>query len=265
MNDKDFDLYLGGDDLPGALDENQPEASNEGLAEVQEALNNMDEQPAEWTTAPAEAPAESAPEMPAETPAEPAPEAPAEAPVEWSTETWASADELMRMIESLNNVSDQWADTNAEIKQVAEEIKTAAPESDDVLTWKIDELIQKLADKEANELKLQKTIDVLKSEYEKTLNDKISLEFWTASDSRIAQIVNEDPDVKALIAAKMATWENAQDKVMDAWKTWWENVSWSSISDLVGWQKNAEVDALSAMWEDSSSELNGTSEEDMYI
>jgi hypothetical protein len=40
----------------------------------------------------------------------------------------------MRMIESLNNVSDQSADTNAEIKQVAEEIKTAAPESDDVLT-----------------------------------------------------------------------------------------------------------------------------------
>ena len=266
--EKDFDLYIGSEDLPWVTDQD-----TEGNVEAAKALESMaDTTPAEaapaveeWATPPAEPTPEVTPE--------PTPEATEgmnegeQAPVDETT-TWewgASVDELMKMIDSLNSVSDQSADANAEIKQAAEEIKTAAPASDDVLQWKIDELIQKLADKETNGLKMQKTIDVLKSEYEKTLNDKISLEFWTASDSRIAQIVNEDPDVKALIAAKMATWENAQDKVMDAWRTGWENISWSNISDLVWDKKNAEVDALAAMGEDSSNGLNGEQEEDMYI
>jgi hypothetical protein len=79
--------------------------------------------------------------------------------------------------------------------------------------------MSKIAEKEANEIKMQKTIDVLKSEYEKTLNDKISLEYGTASDSKIAMIVNEDPDVKNLIAAKLATGDDAKEKLTQAWRT----------------------------------------------
>ena len=267
MDEKDFEMYVGWDSFMNEWNEQQP-ADTQGLADAQQALENVSD--TAWTEAPAaDMPTEPTPEAPAqEAPAEPAPtEAPAEPAPEATGTTWeASIDELMKMIDSLNTASDQWADVNAEIKQAAEEIKTAAPASDDVLQWKIDDLIQRLADKEANEVKMQKTIDVLKSEYEKTLNDKISLEFWTASDSRIAQIVNEDPDVKALIAAKMATWENAENKVMDAWRNWRENVSWSNISDLIWNKKEAEVDALAAMWgEDTSSELNWEQEDDMYL
>lgn len=270
MEDKDFDLYLGGDDFLNQ--NNQQPVDTQGVAEAQQALESMGENA--WAEAPVteEAPAEpTAEQAPVE---EPVPEAPAEseapateeAPAETVPGTKeASMDDLMKMIDSLNTVSDQTADANAEIKQAAEEIKTAAPSSDDVLQWKIDDLIQRLADKEANEIKMQKTIDVLKSEYEKTLNDKISLEFWTASDSRIAQIVNEDPDVKALIAAKMATWEDANTKVMDARRNWRENVSWSNISDLIWNKKEAEVNALAAMWgEDTSSTIN-EEQEDMYL
>lgn len=264
MDDKDFEMYIGWDDFMNEWNNQQP-TDTQGLADAQQALENMGD--TAWTEAPAETPAEPTPEAQPEAPAEPAPEeAPAEPAPEAETTWEASMDELMKMIDSLNTASDQWADVNAEIKQAAEDIKTAAPASDDVLQWKIDDLIQRLADKEANEIKMQKTIDVLKSEYEKTLNDKISLEFWTASDSRIAQIVNEDPDVKALIAAKMATGTDAESKVMDAWRTWRENVSGSNISDLVWNKKEAEVDALSAMGgEDTSNELNGELEDDMYL
>lgn len=271
MEDKDFDLYLGGDDFLNQ--DNQQPADTQGIADAQQALESMGDNA--WAEAPAaEVPAEPTAEQ---TPAEPTPETPVEeAPVEETpaSETpaeevpgskEASMDELMKMIDSLNTTSDQAADANAEIKQAAEEIKTAAPSSDDVLQWKIDDLIQRLADKEANEIKMQKTIDVLKSEYEKTLNDKISLEFWTASDSRIAQIVNEDPDVKALIAAKMATWEDAETKVMDARRNWRENVSGSNISDLVWNKKEAEVDALAALWGEDTSSTISEEQEDMYL
>lgn len=272
--DKDFDLYVWSWMPWVAVNDDDSQWAVQA-AQVLESI--WDQTPAEQ--APAEATPDVTPETWAEPTAEQAPEATETAPetevpategmneggvAETATE-WASVDELMKMIDSLNTVSDEAADVNAEIKQAAEEVKTAAPETDNVLQEKIGELIQRLADKEAAEIKMQKTIDVLKSEYEKTLNDKINLEFGTASDSRIAQIVNEDPDVKALIAAKMSSWENAQDKVMEAWKTWWENVSWSNISDLVWEKKSAEVDALAAMGEDTSAGLNEEQEEDMYI
>lgn len=175
-----------------------------------------------------------------------------EAPAGWE-DLWgeATSDDLQKMLDSLDVSSEEAAWASEEIKKTAEEIKASVSETDTESQVKIDELISKLAEKEANEIKLQKTIDVLKSEYEKTLNDKISLEYGTASDSRIVQLINDDPDVKALLAAKMADGEWASEKISNAWKSWWENISWQKIEDIVAWNKKAEVDALTTTWEDA--------------
>jgi hypothetical protein len=37
------------------------------------------------------------------------------------------------------------------------------------------------------------------------LTDKLGLEYGTANDSKIAALVNEDPNIKNIIAAKIAS------------------------------------------------------------
>lgn len=57
-------------------------------------------------------------------------------------------------------------------------------------------------------------------------------------------IVNEDPDVKNLIAAKLATGEDAKEKLMQARKGGWESISGQSIDDIIGAKKQVETEAL---------------------
>lgn len=182
---------------------------------------------------------------------------------EWGTpppEAWTppsepgsevSWEELQRMLDTL---WEGWKEATADIKTAVEEVKKSLPEADVETAKKLDDALQKIAELEANKIRDQKTIDVIKSEYEKTLNDKISLEYWTASDSKIAQIVNDDPDVKALIAAKLATWDDAREKLNQARKAWRENVSWATIDSLIAAKKEAETGALWG-WEDVWAEV----------
>lgn len=66
------------------------------------------------------------------------------------------------MLDALNEGSDEASKETQDIKATAEEIKAGVDEADTVTQTKIDDLMSKLAEKEANEIKMQKTIDVLK-------------------------------------------------------------------------------------------------------
>jgi len=155
-----------------------------------------------------------------------------------------SWDELQKMLDSLQTTPEE-AKVTTDIKTAAEDvIKASAAWDTQALKLANENLTAKVAELEAGRMKDQKTIDVIKTEYEKTLTDKISLEYWTASDSKIAQMVNEDPDVKMLIAAKLATWDGAKEKLSQARKAGRENVSWTTIDSLITAKKSAETDAL---------------------
>lgn len=187
-------------------------------------------------------------------------------PPETTPWEWASPvddAELQRMLDSLDSSSDKDAETTAGIKETIEDIKSTLPEWDTEISKKLDEALQKIAELEVSDAQSKKVIDVLKWEYEKILSDKISLEYGTASDTKIATIVNEDPDVKALIAAKLATGDNAKEKLAEARKAWWQNISWVTVDQIVGERKNAEVTAL---WdeEDAWSDI-GQQEPSIYV
>lgn len=253
--EKDFNMYVEGPTTgwSPAMDT----ATDQGTASVTTDAN------AEATTA-ADANVDEIAKLAEETPAaaEVAPEwevipdgweAPAgeEKPEDATQPDNVSWEELQKMLDSLNEGGDEAAETTQDIKAAAEEVKSAVSETDTAAQAKVDDLLAKIAEKEANEIKMQKTIDVLKNEYEKTLNDKISLEYGTASDSKIAQIVNEDPDVKNLITAKLATGEDAKQKLTQAWRTWRESVSGQNLDNIISTKKQAETEAL-ASGEDAS-------------
>lgn len=269
LKEKDFDMYIGWDDV--GWSPATPPVTNEGMpawdaAPAISANTNVDEI------------AKLAWEAPAAADVLPAWEAipPVGTPPEWGdvtpgTEEWADTtttddvnwDSLQAMLDALNTWSDTAGKETQDIKAAAEEIKGAVSETDTDTQAKLDDLMSKIAEKEANEIKMQKTIDVLKSEYEKTLNDKISLEYWTASDSKIAMIVNEDPDVKTLIAAKLATGDDAKEKLTQAWRSWRESISGQRLDDIIAAKKQSETEAL-ASWEDWSMDI-GKSGGGMYL
>ena len=189
----------------------------------------------------------------AETTIETLPDAPTDA-IPWAWESPVDDAELQRMLDSLDVSSEKDKETTEELKWTIEEIKSNLPEWETEMTKKLDEALQKIADLEIGDLQNKKVIDVLKWEYEKTLSDKISLEYGTAWDSKIATLVNDDPDVKALIAAKLATGDDAKDKLAEARKAWWQNVSWVTVDQIIGERKNAETTAMWG-WEDAGADL----------
>lgn len=267
--EKDFDMYIG-DDNAGWSPATPPITEEGAPAWDATPATPADENVDELAKLAWEAPAA------ADTP--PAWEAtpPVETPPEWGdvtpgTEEWADStptddvnwDNLQAMLDALNTWSDDASKDTQDIKAAAEEIKGTVSETDTATQAKLDDLVAKIAEKEANEIKMQKTIDVLKSEYEKTLNDKISLEYGTASDSKIAMIVNEDPDVKNLIAAKLATGDDAKEKLAQAWRTWRESISGQKLDDIISAKKQSETEAL-ASWEDWSAAM-GAGEGGLYL
>lgn len=266
MKERDFDMYVD-TSLDGwspkkdvATDEGTASVTTDANTEANNAEVNVDEvaKLAEETSAAAEKTTEWVTTSEGEQASE------WEQTPEDATKTDnVSWDELQKMLDSLNEWTDKWTEETQDIKAAAEEVKAAVSETDTAAQAKIDELLAKIAEKEANEIKMQKTIDVLKNEYEKTLNDKISLEYGTASDSKIAQIVNEDPDVKNLIAAKLATGEDAKAKVTQAWRTWRESVSGQNLDSIIASKKQSEIDAMSS-WEDASIAM-GKGEGSMYL
>lgn len=267
--EKDFDMYIGWDDA--GWSPATPPIADEGITA-------WDAAPATPADTNVEELAKLAWDAPAAADTPPAWDAtpPVETPPAWGdatpgTEEWAAAtptddvnwESLQAMLDALNTWSDDAGKDTQEIKTAAEELKNAVPEADTATQAKLDDLMSKIAEKEANEIKMQKTIDVLKSEYEKTLNDKISLEYGTASDSKIAMIVNEDPDVKNLIAAKLATGDDAKEKLAQAWRTWRESISGQKLDDIITAKKQSETEAL-ASWEDWSTAM-GAGEGGLYL
>ena len=251
LKEKDFDMYIGWD-VEGWSPETLPVIPEGTANPAEENVDELAKLAWDAPAAAAELPAwEATP--PVETPPEwgdvtPGEETPADATPPTDDVSW---DNLQAMLDALNTWSDTAGKETQDIKAAAEEIKSAVSETDTAAQAKLDDLMVKIAEKEANEIKMQKTIDVLKSEYEKTLNDKISLEYGTASDSKIAMIVNEDPDVKNLIAAKLATGDDAKEKITQAWRTWRESVSGQKLDDIITAKKQSETEAL-ASWEDWS-------------
>lgn len=252
--EKDFDMYIGWD-VEGWSPETPPVTPEGTATPAEENVDELAKLAWEETAAAEELPAwEATP--PVETPPEwgdvtPGEEAPADVTTPTDDVSW---DNLQAMLDALNTWSDDAGKETQDIKAAAEEIKSTVSETDTATQAKLDDLMIKIAEKEANEIKMQKTIDVLKSEYEKTLNDKISLEYGTASDSKIAMIVNEDPDVKNLIAAKLATGDDAKEKITQAWRTWRESVSGQKLDDIITAKKQSETEAL-ASWEDWSTAM----------
>lgn len=195
-------------------------------------------------------------------------EATTEKDKKWTTETVddLSWDGLQKMLDALNEGSQESAEATKDIKGVAEEIKSSVSEWDVESQKKIDELLSKIALLETSDQKKQKTIDVLSAEYDKVINDKLSLEYWTASDSKIAQMVNEDPDIKNLLSAKMLekNWaEWSKEKLIAAYKAGWESLTGQSLDALMSVKKSEETDALS--WSEDASASVAPKWESLYL
>jgi len=161
-------------------------------------------------------------------------------PAAWADITW---DELQKMLETLN--TDASTEAIKKVEDATEAVQKASDEGDAIALKKANEILQtEVAELKANSIKDKKTIEVIKQEFEKTLNDKITLEFWTANDSKIAQLVNENPDVKNLIAALLASWEKSKEKLDQARRSWFENATGISIDNIITAKKTAETSAL---------------------
>ena len=257
--ERDFDMYIG--DSDGWSPEEETIVGTEQGADVAPAVAvpPVDTPPVEAAPAVADVANQSNEELMDQAWQDSQEEA--KVPVDaWWEVSW---DELQRMLDELNVDSADAEESTQEIKQTVEDMKSTVPEDNAEMQAKLEDLTQKLVEKEAEEMKSRKTVEVLKTEYEKLLNEKIGLEYWTASDSRIAQLVNEDADVKNLIAAKMATDENAIEKAKEAWKMGWENASGVKLDEIISANKAAETGAMSSE-EDAAVSLGGVSD-DMYI
>lgn len=184
-----------------------------------------------------------------------------EVPSAWEDISW---DNLQKMLDALGAESEVWVKVTEEVKTAAKEVAKASTAWDNEALKKANEaLTQEIAKLETNDLKNQKTIEIIKQEFQKTLNDKISLEYWTASDSKIAQLVNDDPDVKNLIAAKLATWDTAKDKLDQARRSGFENATGISVDSIIASKKEAEISAM-APWEAAWTEVS-KGEKSLYL
>jgi len=248
IDEKDFDMYIWGSkpvDAPAAA----PVADLEKLA-TEAWTPAWDQTPAPAITPAPEVTPPTDPVTPPAWEEAPAPEvtppewevpATVETPaVAWDDVTW---DELQKMLDTLNTEAS--TETIKKVEDATEAVQKASDEGDAAALKKANEILQtEVAELKANDIKNKKTIEVIKQEFEKTLNDKISLEFWTANDSKIAQLVNENPDVKNLISALLASWDKSKDKLDQARRSWFENATWISIDNIITAKKTAETSAL---------------------
>lgn len=254
MFEKDFGMYIGDDQKWEAQPAWNPTGDLENLA------TETGWTPAPATPAPEGTPAPETTPNPEGTPAPETTPNPEGTPPEDTTkldgnqEGWQNTpepgsdiswEELQKMLDSLDAGKEVAAEAWKDIQTATEAVQKASSEWDmEALKKANEELTTKVAELLANDVKNQKTIEVLKQEFSKTLNDKISLEYGTANDSKIAQLVNENQDIKNLIAAIMSSWENSKEKIDAAWRNWFQNATWISVDNIISAKKEAETNAL---------------------
>ena len=217
--------------------------------------------------------AQLAAETPAEVPAETPPTETTTTedvipPTETTTPTGeVSGEELQRMLDALSTDAQAWAETTQEIKTAAEDIKKSVDTGDTESQKKIDDMIAKVVELETKDQTNQKTIEILKSEYDKVLGDKLNLEYGSANDSKLATMINEIPELKDIISANMLMQWNkawAKDTLIQAYKSALENLTWQSFDSIVAAKKVDEVSALSA-WQDAWTETPTATGDTMYV
>lgn len=176
-----------------------------------------------------------------------------------------SWDELQRMLDALWESAEESVWTTQEIKEAAEEVKEAIPVEDKESIAKVDDLLVKIAELETENQKYLKTVDVLKTEYDKILTDKLNLEYWTANDSKVVSMVNEDADIKNVLSAKIIadkTWNS--DQLIAAYKSALEGLTGQSFDEVIKLQNDLETNAM-ASWEDSWTELADASGDNLLL
>lgn len=182
----------------------------------------------------------------------------------WSEVSW---DELQKMLDALWVDTQAWAENIQEVKTAAEDIKKSVDVSDTESQKKLDWMIAKIAELETRDQKNTKTIEILTSEYDKAIWDKLVLEYWSANDSKLVSMINESPELKDIISATMMAqkgWDGSKEALIQAHKSALESLTWLSFDSVVAAKKVDEVSAMSA-WQDAWTETPQATWDNIYL
>lgn len=193
----------------------------------------------------------------------------------WADETpgdktvGVDSDELQSIMDELWIGADKATETTEDVKEAAaaiqEDIKTTEKVTDELRT-QVDDLVSNTVSLEATNKTNEKTIEVLNREYQRVLEENIALKYGNSSWTKVVEVVNNSEGMKNLVATNVLYNKNqdeaSKQKLIEASKAYYEELTGASIDGMINSQKSTEADALSS-WGDVA--FGNVEMDDMFI
>lgn len=161
--------------------------------------------------------------------------------------------ELDAIMEELGISTDKASSQSEDVKKAAEDIQSDVKKDDKIteeLKSKVDDLVLKTAELETTNATLDKTNEVLRKEYDRVTEENIALKYWNSSWSKIMDVVNNNDNLKTLIANNVLYNKNndasSKEKLIDAVKSYYEELTGIDIGSVVNKQKDLETSSMSS-------------------
>lgn len=215
-----------------------------------------------WTETPADAPVDAPAETPV--PAEEVPtDTPAEVPVETPAETPETPNQsLEEMLNDLEKITKEEVKADEEVAKDIEEVKATEEKWED-LSKIMSKLETDVLTERAISKKQKMIIDILTEQNESLTKENLQYKYGNVDEDWVLWLINNDQWMKNILSLtiKAQTNPSEKDKLIDAYKTKLEELTWNSFDEYVAASKTKET---SDLWSPSTDVSVNTDLQDQW-